>query len=73
MGDLGKELDVTDIEQRFVGVSTQTSLVLDFIAARTASTSDTGAGGVYSIPHCVKTLSMRRKVPPYASSGGMTR
>lgn len=71
MGDLGKELDVTDIEQRFVGVSTQTSLVLDFIAARTASTSDTGAG-VYSIPHCVKTLSMRRKVPPYASSG-MTR
>ncbi|MCY1557588.1 hypothetical protein D9M68_944480 [compost metagenome] len=55
----------------FVGVSTQTSLVLDFIAARTASTSDTGAG-VYSIPHCVNTLSMRRKVPPYASSG-MTR
>ncbi len=47
----------------FVGVSTHTSLVFGRIAARTASTSDTAAG-VYSIPHCVKTLSISRNVPP---------
>ncbi len=48
----------------FVGVSTHTSLVLGRMAARTASTSETAAG-VYSMPpHWVKTLSIRRNVPP---------
>lgn len=46
-----------------VGVSIQTTLVLGRIAARTASTSDTGAG-VCSMPHWESTLSTRRKVPP---------
>ena len=46
-----------------VGVSTQISRVLAVIAARTASRSDSGTG-VCSIPQRVKTLSIRRKVPP---------
>ena len=46
-----------------VGVSTQTSLVLGRIAARTASTSVTGATE-YSMPHWLNTLSINRNVPP---------
>ena len=46
-----------------VGVSTQMSLVSGVTAARTASRSDS-ATGVCRTPHCVKTLSMSRKVPP---------
>ena len=52
-----------------VGVSTQTSLVSPGrIAAATASGSETGAG-LCASPHTCSTLSKRRKVPPYASSG----
>ena len=47
----------------FVGVSTQISLVLAVIAARTASRSDSAAG-VCSTPHWVNTLSISRNVPP---------
>ena len=52
-----------------VGVSTHTSLVRPGrIAARTASTSLTAAG-LWSRPQTFSTLSKRRNVPPYASSG----
>ncbi len=52
-----------------VGVSTQTTLVSPGrIAARTASTSETGAG-VCARPRGSSTLAKSRYVPPYASSG----
>ncbi len=55
-----------------VGVSTQTSVVCPgLIADATASRSETAAG-LCSSPHGRATLSISRKVPPYASSG-MTR
>ena len=46
-----------------VGVSTQISRVCGVTAVRTASRSDS-ATAVYSIPHCVNTLSISRNVPP---------
>ena len=53
----------------FVGVSTQTSLVSPGrIAAATLSRSETGAG-LCASPQTCSTLSKRRNVPPYASSG----
>ena len=52
-----------------VGVSTQTTLVRPgSIAARVASRSLTGAV-LFSSPQRWSTLSKRRWVPPYASSG----
>ncbi len=52
-----------------VGVSIHTAFVRPgTIAARTASTSLTGAA-LCSSPHRLATLSINRCVPPYASSG----
>ncbi len=52
-----------------VGVSTQTTVVSPGrTAARTASTSETGAA-VCASPQGSSTLAKRRYVPPYASSG----
>ena len=54
-----------------VGVSTQMSRVLCVIALFTSSRL-VRAAGVWEMPHWENTLSIRRKVPPYASSGMTT-